>query len=88
MNAAELAECRAIGRANATRKETFSFRRDRMVVKAVKGTAIDVDGGTPAIPMKLTGVPITTACTGVKVGDVVIVDTYMHQPLAIGILTR
>lgn len=88
MNAAELAECRTIGRANATRKETFSFRRDRMVVKAVKGTAIDVDGGTPAIPMKLTGVPITTACTGVKVGDVVIVDTYMHQPLAIGILTR
>lgn len=88
MNAAELAECRAIGRANATRKETFSFRRDRMVVKAVKGTAIDVDGGTPAIPMKLTGVPITTACTGVKVGDVVIVDTYMHQPLAIGILAR
>lgn len=88
MNAAELAECRAIGRANATRKEAFAFRRDRMVVKAVKGTAIDVDGGTPAIPMKLTGVPITTACTGVKVGDVVVVDTYMHQPLAVGILAR
>ena len=88
MNAAELAECRAIGRSNAKKKEEPRFRRDRMVVKAVRGAAIDVDGGTPALPMKLTGVPVTTACAGVKVGDVVVVDTYMHQPLAVGIIAR
>lgn len=81
----------ALGRRSAmaaSRSSESAFRRDRMVVKAVKGNALDVDGGTAAIPMRLTSVPMTTACVGVKVGDVVVVDTYMHQPLAVGVLAR
>lgn len=88
MNAAELAECRAIGRAYAPRGEDSRYRRDYMVVKSVRGSVVDVDGGTAKLPMKVTGVPITTACTGVRVGDVVVVDTYMHRPLAVGVLAR
>lgn len=88
MNVSNLAECRAIGRASAARREPPSFSRSRMVVKAVKGALLDLDGGTTALPMRLSGVPMTTACSGVRAGDVVIVDIYMHQPLVIGVIAR
>lgn len=88
----EIAACRAIGRRNAQaagrNTQPQPFRRDRMVVRAVNGAALDVDGGTEAVPMRLTSVPMTTACKGVKVGDVVVVDTYMHKPLVVGVLAR
>lgn len=81
---------RSIGRRNAMASnrntQMPAFRRDRMVVKAVRGNVLDVDGGTSAIPMRLSSVPMTTACSGVRVGDVVVVDTYMYQPLAVGVL--
>ncbi len=92
INPRELAACRAIGRRNAMSgrrsHQDMAFRRDRMVVKAVHGGTVDVDGGTQAVPMRLNSVPMTTACGGVKVGDVVIVDTYMHKPLVIGVLAK
>lgn len=88
----ELAAFREMGRRSALSdmrsRQDASFRRDRMVVKAVHGGTVDVDGGSSAIPMRLNGVPMTTACAGVRVGDVVVVDTYMHKPLAIGVLAR
>lgn len=88
----EEAAYRALGRRSAKASnrnaQMPAFRRDRMVVKAVRGNVLDVDGGTSAIPMRLSSVPMTTACSGVKVGDVVVVDTYMHQPLAVGVLAK
>lgn len=92
MSQREEAAYRAIGRksamATSRNAQPSAFRRDRMVVMAVRGNALDVDGGTASVPMRLTSVPMTTACTGVKVGDVVVVDTYMHQPLAVGVLAK
>lgn len=91
-SAMDRAAYRAIGRRNAKaasrNSQPQAFRRDRMVVKAVRGNMLDVDGGTDAVPMRIDSVPMTTACSDVKVGDVVIVDTYMHKPLAIGVLAR
>lgn len=75
----------AIGSGRSVVKHA-SFTRDLMRVTAVSGTRIDVDMGSDVTPMPIKGVPTTTACAGVKVGDVVIVDTYGHRPIAIGIM--
>ena len=92
MEASEVSELRRLAResvkAATSAAPRSAFRRDRMVVRAVNGTTLDVDGGTAAVPLKLVSVPMTTACSGVRVGDVVIVDTYMHVPVAIGVLAR
>ena len=83
---------RAMGRRSAISagrsQRDAAFRRERMVVREVRGNVLDVDGGTQAIPMRIESVPMTTACAGVKVGDVVLVDTYMHVPVAIGVMAR
>lgn len=83
------AEARAIGRRAAESSYRSAdkpvFSRDLMFVMDVDGASltVGVDGlGT------MTGVPMTTACAGVQVGDIVIVDTYMHKPIAIGVIER
>lgn len=54
-----------------------------MVVTGVEGPSLTLRAsGGGSIP----GVPMTTACSGVKPGDVAVVDTYMHRPLAVGVL--
>lgn len=69
-------------------KDPRYFSRMKMVVKAVNGNRIDVGGGTDELPMEFKGVPITTACSGVKAGDVVVVDVCNHEPIAMAVMLR
>lgn len=86
-DAMDIERARIIGRraaessSRAARQERFS--REFMVVTGVEGSSLTLRAnGGGSIP----GVPMTTACSGVKPGDVAVVDTYMHRPLAVGVL--
>lgn len=58
-------------------------------VTAVNGdVTADVDFGTADYPMPLTGLRYTTSCSGMQVGDRVLVDTVGNQPLITGILAN
>lgn len=88
-----ISEARAIGRSmagNAARaaRRPSPFSRDEMIVTAVNGDRLDLNNGNEEHPIPVTGVPMTTACAGVRVGDSVIVDTYMNRPLAVGVRLR
>ena len=63
------------------------FSRDFAKVTKVSSGRLDLDLGNASYPMPMVSVPTTTACSGVKVGDTVVVDTYCHVPLVIGVLS-
>lgn len=63
------------------------IRRDFARVTAVRDDgSLDVDCGSPEYPMPMYGVPVTSACDSVAVGDRVVIDTYAHVPLATAVL--
>lgn len=85
----EDAQMRSIGRRalESTRKrQQEQFSRDYMAVTAVNGSLLDVSAGDAETPLAISDVPMTTACVGVKVGDIVVVDIYRHKPIAVGIV--
>lgn len=72
--------------ASKASQDTGISRSFAKVTKVYGDGRLDVDGGTTALPMALTGVRMTMGCAKVKVGDTVVVDTYAHVPLVTGLI--
>lgn len=64
---------------------TFVKRRVG-VVKAVSGSTVTVDFGSSTTPMPVEGLRMVKSCSGIKVGDSVVVDTVDHVSLVTAIL--
>lgn len=67
-------------------QDTGISRSFAKVTKVYGDGRLDVDSGTTALPMALSGVRMTMGCAKVKVGDTVVVDTYAHVPLVTGLI--
>lgn len=85
-------QARSIGRSMASNAVKAgmrppAFSRDEMRVTAVRPDGrLDLDNGSEGHPMPVKGVPMTTACEDVMVGDTVVVDTFMNKPLVTGVI--
>lgn len=55
-------------------------------VKAVSGSTVTVDFGSSITPMPVEGLRMVKSCSGIKVGDSVVVDTVDHVSLVTAIL--
>lgn len=55
-------------------------------VKAVSGSTVTVDFGSSTTPMPVEGLRMVKSCSGIKVGDSVVVDTVDHVSLITAIL--
>lgn len=65
------------------------FSRSYGTVKTVYDDGrVDVDLGNDEFPSMQYGIRMTTACSGVKVNDRVVVDVFAHVPLVTGILAH
>ena len=72
----------------ATASSSSTVYRETAIVETVylsEGT-LDVNMGTSDLPLVCYAVPFTTACSGVQVGDTVIIETYGHRMVAVGIV--
>lgn len=63
----------------------FVKRRVGKVVN-VSGSVVTVDFGSTSTPMPVAGLRIVKSCSGIKVGDSVVVDTVDHVSLVTAIL--
>lgn len=48
---------------------------------------LDVNLGTDESPLMIESVPYTTACEGVQAGDTVIIETFGHRMVAVGVVS-
>lgn len=87
---------RSIGRETAARiakiAETAarSYGMSRSFATVTKANAdgtVEVNFGNSSHEMGVGAIRTTTACAGVKVGDVVVVDTFAYVPLVTGIVS-
>ena len=84
----EMAVSNAQAVSAATASSSSTVYRETAIVETVylsEGT-LDVNMGTSDLPLVCYAVPFTTACSGVQVGDTVIIETYGHRMVAVGIV--
>ena len=55
-------------------------------VESVSGSTVTVYFGSTSTPMPVAGLRMVKACSGIKVGDSVVVDTVDHVSLVTAIL--
>lgn len=90
----EAQEMRLIGRAAAKRSADAGAKnapepmaREFMrVTKTYSDGRVDLDKGSSESSMPVLGVRVTSACAGIAVGDIAVVDTYAHVPLVTNII--
>lgn len=96
MDSATRSRLRSIGR-EAIRQAAKSGRDmqdpglSRLPVRVVRvnsGGTMDVDLGDESHPKLMEGIRYTTACSGAKAGDTVLLDTIGHVSYVTGILAR
>lgn len=87
---------RSIGREAAARiariaenaAKSYGMSRSFATVSKVNSDGtVEVDFGNPSHAMGVGSIRTTTGCAGVKVGDVVVVDTFSYVPLVTGIVS-
>lgn len=96
MDSATKSRLRSIGR-DAIRQAARSgrdmqdpgiSRLPARVVRVNSGGTMDLDLGDASHPKPMEGIRYTTACSGAKAGDIVLLDTIGHVSYVTGVLAR